>query len=112
MVAEVKTTLADGLAVPMVGAHAFEVARHWVDEVVEVIHSHTSLVCVCDLVFFYTPLLHTKYLTNSAHTTNYKRADGLAVPMVGAHAFEVARHWVDEVVEVLMIRLLILTSSL
>ena len=34
--AGVKPTLADGLAVPQVGAHAFAVARHWVDEVVTV----------------------------------------------------------------------------
>lgn len=33
---DVSPTLADGLAVPQVGPHAFEVARHWVDEVVEV----------------------------------------------------------------------------
>ena len=32
----VEPTLADGLAVPQVGAHAFAVARHWVDEVVTV----------------------------------------------------------------------------
>eukprot|EP00428_Durinskia_dybowskii_P045434 CAMPEP_0170354244 /NCGR_PEP_ID=MMETSP0116_2-20130129/78441_1 /TAXON_ID=400756 /ORGANISM="Durinskia baltica, Strain CSIRO CS-38" /LENGTH=503 /DNA_ID=CAMNT_0010608185 /DNA_START=52 /DNA_END=1563 /DNA_ORIENTATION=+ len=30
----VQNTLADGLAVPMVGSHAFEVARHYVDECV------------------------------------------------------------------------------
>jgi threonine dehydratase len=34
-----------------------------------------------------------------AHTT-FTLADGLAVPTVGPHAFEVARHWVDEVVHV------------
>lgn len=32
--AKITPTLADGLAVPMVGAHAFEVARHFVDECV------------------------------------------------------------------------------
>lgn len=32
--AAVTPTLADGLAVPVVGAHAFEVARHYVDETV------------------------------------------------------------------------------
>jgi len=32
----VEPTLADGLAVPKVGPHAFAVARHWVDEVVTV----------------------------------------------------------------------------
>lgn len=32
--AEVTLTLADGLAVPIVGSHAFEVARHYVDETV------------------------------------------------------------------------------
>mmetsp|Transcript_47907 Transcript_47907/g.144852 ORF Transcript_47907/g.144852 Transcript_47907/m.144852 type:complete len:499 (-) Transcript_47907:18-1514(-) len=32
--AEVTPTLADGLAVPVVGLHAFEVARHYVDECV------------------------------------------------------------------------------
>merc|ERR1719162_2716452 len=31
---ETTPTLADGLAVPVVGAHAFEVARHYVDETV------------------------------------------------------------------------------
>ncbi len=31
---KVTPTLADGLAVPMVGSHAFEVARHYVDECV------------------------------------------------------------------------------
>ena len=36
VLADVQPTLADGLAVPQVGAHAFAVARHWVDEVVEV----------------------------------------------------------------------------
>ena len=34
--ADVEATLADGLAVPQVGAHAFAVARHWVDEIVTV----------------------------------------------------------------------------
>lgn len=32
--ANVLPTLADGLAVPKVGPHAFAVARHWVDETV------------------------------------------------------------------------------
>lgn len=32
--AKITPTLADGLAVPMVGSHAFEVARHYVDECV------------------------------------------------------------------------------
>jgi threonine dehydratase len=32
----VRSTLADGLAVPTVGAHAFAVAQHWVDETVTV----------------------------------------------------------------------------
>lgn len=32
--AKITPTLADGLAVPVVGAHAFEVARHYVDECV------------------------------------------------------------------------------
>ena len=32
--APIMATLADGLAVPKVGPHAFAVARHWVDEVV------------------------------------------------------------------------------
>lgn len=32
--ADFKPTLADGLAVPVVGPHAFEVARHYVDEIV------------------------------------------------------------------------------
>mmetsp|Transcript_35850 Transcript_35850/g.83576 ORF Transcript_35850/g.83576 Transcript_35850/m.83576 type:complete len:324 (+) Transcript_35850:463-1434(+) len=32
--AKTESTLADGLAVPMVGPHAFEVARHYVDDVV------------------------------------------------------------------------------
>ena len=31
---EVTTTLADGLAVPSVGPHAFQVAKHYVDEIV------------------------------------------------------------------------------
>lgn len=34
VMAEVLPTLADGLAVPQVGPHAFVVARRWVDEVV------------------------------------------------------------------------------
>ena len=34
--AETLPTLADGLAVPVVGPHAFAVASHWVDEVVSV----------------------------------------------------------------------------
>ena len=36
-------TLADGLAVPTVGPHAFQVARHWVDEVVHVSEQDISL---------------------------------------------------------------------
>jgi len=40
---EVQTTLADGLAVPMVGAHAFEVARHYVDECVTSTEKEISL---------------------------------------------------------------------
>lgn len=32
--APISPTLADGLAVPVVGSHAFEVARHYVDECV------------------------------------------------------------------------------
>mmetsp|Transcript_6876 Transcript_6876/g.15785 ORF Transcript_6876/g.15785 Transcript_6876/m.15785 type:complete len:410 (-) Transcript_6876:9-1238(-) len=40
---EVQTTLADGLAVPMVGAHAFEVARHYVDECVTCTEKEVSL---------------------------------------------------------------------
>lgn len=39
----VKNTLADGLAVPMVGPHAFEVARHYVDECVLVTEKEISL---------------------------------------------------------------------
>ena len=36
VIADVQPTLADGLAVPEVGPHAFAVARAWVDEVVNV----------------------------------------------------------------------------
>jgi threonine dehydratase len=36
-------TLADGLAVPLVGAHAFEVARHYVDECVLTTEKDISL---------------------------------------------------------------------
>jgi threonine dehydratase len=36
-------TLADGLAVPVVGAHAFEVARHYVDECVTTSEKEISL---------------------------------------------------------------------
>jgi len=36
VMASVLPTLADGLAVPQVGPHAFSVARRWVDEVVQV----------------------------------------------------------------------------
>lgn len=39
----VQNTLADGLAVPMVGPHAFEVARHYVDECVLVSEKQISL---------------------------------------------------------------------
>ena len=41
--AETKPTLADGLAVPTVGPHAFSVARHWVDEVVQVDEKDVAL---------------------------------------------------------------------
>jgi len=41
--ARVQPTLADGLAVPKVGAHAFAVARHWVDEVVQVDEGDVAL---------------------------------------------------------------------
>ena len=40
---DVKPTLADGLAVPMVGPHAFAVARQYVDEVVQVEESDVAL---------------------------------------------------------------------
>lgn len=40
---KVTPTLADGLAVPMVGAHAFEVARHYVDECVLCTEKEVSL---------------------------------------------------------------------
>lgn len=40
---EVTPTLADGLAVPVVGAHAFEVARHFVDECVTCTEKQISL---------------------------------------------------------------------
>lgn len=43
VMAPVASTLADGLAVPQVGPHAFEVARHWVDEVVQVTERELSL---------------------------------------------------------------------
>jgi threonine dehydratase len=39
----VMPTLADGLAVPQVGAHAFAVARHWVDEIVTVDEAAVAL---------------------------------------------------------------------
>jgi len=41
--AETLPTLADGLAVPVVGPHAFAVARHWVDEVVLVEEREVAL---------------------------------------------------------------------
>ena len=41
--AEVTPTLADGLAVPVVGSHAFEVARHYVDECVTCTEKEISL---------------------------------------------------------------------
>jgi len=41
--AEMTATLADGLAVPMVGRHAFEVARHYVDETVTTTEKQISL---------------------------------------------------------------------
>lgn len=41
--APVQNTLADGLAVPVVGAHAFEVARKYVDECVLVTEKQISL---------------------------------------------------------------------
>lgn len=41
--ASVQNTLADGLAVPVVGSHAFEVARHYVDECVLVSEKQISL---------------------------------------------------------------------
>mmetsp|Transcript_27156 Transcript_27156/g.31050 ORF Transcript_27156/g.31050 Transcript_27156/m.31050 type:complete len:484 (+) Transcript_27156:90-1541(+) len=40
---EVTPTLADGLAVPIVGSHAFEVARHYVDETVLCTEKQISL---------------------------------------------------------------------
>jgi threonine dehydratase len=40
---KVTPTLADGLAVPMVGPHAFEVARHYVDECVLCTEKEVSL---------------------------------------------------------------------
>ena len=40
---DVKPTLGDGLAVPVVGPHAFEVARHYVDEVVTCTEKEISL---------------------------------------------------------------------
>lgn len=39
----VTPTLADGLAVPMVGPHAFEVAKHYVDECVTCTEKEVSL---------------------------------------------------------------------
>ena len=41
--APVRNSLADGLAVPVVGPHAFEVARHYVDECVLVTEREISL---------------------------------------------------------------------
>lgn len=41
--ADVTPTLADGLAVPVVGPHAFEVARHYVDECVLTTEKEISL---------------------------------------------------------------------
>lgn len=41
--AGVEATLADGLAVPQVGSHAFAVARHWVDEIVTVTEREIAL---------------------------------------------------------------------
>lgn len=41
--ADVTPTLADGLAVPVVGPHAFEVARHYVDECVTTTEKQISL---------------------------------------------------------------------
>ena len=41
--APVQNTLADGLAVPVVGPHAFEVAKHYVDECVTVTEKEISL---------------------------------------------------------------------
>jgi threonine dehydratase len=41
--APVTPTLADGLAVPVVGPHAFEVARHYVDETVQCSEKEISL---------------------------------------------------------------------
>jgi len=43
VLADVMPTLADGLAVPQVGAHAFSVARHWVDEIVTVDEADVAL---------------------------------------------------------------------
>lgn len=40
---DVRNTLADGLAVPVVGSHAFEVARYYVDECVLVTEKEISL---------------------------------------------------------------------
>jgi threonine dehydratase len=40
---EIRSTLADGLAVPEVGPHAFEIARRWVDEVVRVDEESVAL---------------------------------------------------------------------
>lgn len=41
--AKITPTLADGLAVPVVGPHAFEVARHYVDECVTCTEKEVSL---------------------------------------------------------------------
>ena len=41
--ASITSTLADGLAVPVVGPHAFEVARHYVDECVTCTEKELSL---------------------------------------------------------------------
>lgn len=41
--ADITPTLADGLAVPVVGSHAFEVARHYVDECVTCTEKEISL---------------------------------------------------------------------
>lgn len=41
--AQITPTLADGLAVPTVGSHAFEVARHYVDECVTVTEKQISI---------------------------------------------------------------------
>jgi len=43
VVSPVQPTLADGLAVPQVGSHAFSVAREWVDEIVHVDEKDVAL---------------------------------------------------------------------